>query len=70
MTLSPAKAVRPDTTSEAPTPTLPPKDSRERVSTALKGLQDRICQKLEAVDGVGKFQEDAWERPEGGGGQL
>ncbi|MDO3387724.1 oxygen-dependent coproporphyrinogen oxidase [Gilvimarinus sp. SDUM040013] len=32
------------------------------------GLQDRICQALEAVDG-GSFQRDEWTRAEGGGGQ-
>jgi coproporphyrinogen III oxidase len=81
MTLSPAKAVRPEAPPENPqensqenpqeTPklTMPPEDSRQRVSSALKGLQDRICQKLEAVDGSGKFHEDAWQRPEGGGGR-
>ncbi|EDX84016.1 coproporphyrinogen III oxidase, aerobic [Synechococcus sp. PCC 7335] len=70
MTLSSAKAARPSSPSpEASAPILPPDGSRDRVSTALKGLQDRICQKLEALDGGGKFQEDAWDRPEGGGGR-
>lgn len=32
-------------------------------------LQDRICQALEAADGTGRFREDAWERPGGGGGR-
>ncbi|MEL7522228.1 MAG: coproporphyrinogen III oxidase, partial [Cyanobacteria bacterium J06553_1] len=69
MTLSsPAKAAAPDATQKSPTG-LPPEDSRERVSAAFKGLQDRICQKLESVDGTGKFVEDAWQRPEGGGGR-
>ncbi|MEM6867666.1 MAG: coproporphyrinogen III oxidase, partial [Cyanobacteria bacterium P01_C01_bin.121] len=73
MTLSPAKAVRPQSDrqadTQAPALNLPPTDSRERVSSAFKGLQDRICKKLEEVDGGGKFQEDAWQRPEGGGGR-
>ncbi|MDA0983287.1 MAG: coproporphyrinogen III oxidase, partial [Proteobacteria bacterium] len=30
-------------------------------------LQRRIVRALEALDG-GRFQADAWERPEGGGG--
>jgi coproporphyrinogen III oxidase len=47
----------------------PPGNSRERVSEAFKSLQDRICQRLAAVDGVGQFHEDQWERPEGGGGR-
>jgi coproporphyrinogen III oxidase len=48
---------------------VPPSDSRQRVSQFLRNLQDQICQKLEAVDGKGTFQEDAWEREEGGGGR-
>jgi coproporphyrinogen III oxidase len=48
---------------------IPPSDSRERVSRFLKSLQDNICKGLEQLDGVGQFQEDSWERPEGGGGR-
>jgi coproporphyrinogen III oxidase len=33
-------------------------------------LQDTITLKLEAVDGVAKFQEDIWKRTEGGGGRT
>lgn len=33
-------------------------------------LQDRICIALEEADGKEKFIEDAWERPEGGGGKT
>jgi coproporphyrinogen III oxidase len=47
----------------------PPPDSKERVGSFLRSLQDSICQKLEAVDGSGTFKQDAWERPEGGGGR-
>jgi coproporphyrinogen III oxidase len=38
----------------------------------LLGLQDRICQQLEIVDGQEKFVEDAWERSDGlaGGGRT
>jgi len=39
------------------------------VKNYLIGLQDRICTALEKEDGVQKFREDAWERPEGGGGR-
>ncbi len=49
--------------------TLPPSDSRERVTQFLKGLQDRICQGLEAADGGAVFTEDSWDREEGGGGR-
>ncbi|MEM7770064.1 MAG: oxygen-dependent coproporphyrinogen oxidase [Cyanobacteria bacterium P01_E01_bin.6] len=47
----------------------PPSDSKERVSEFMKCFQDKICQKLEELDGQNKFQEDSWERPEGGGGR-
>ncbi len=33
-------------------------------------LQNRICQSLEAADGLATFKEDQWERPEGGGGKT
>ena len=36
----------------------------------FKGLQDRICAALEETDGKAKFEEDAWERPGGGGGRT
>ncbi|MBD1939964.1 oxygen-dependent coproporphyrinogen oxidase [Microcoleus sp. FACHB-68] len=48
---------------------LPPADSQSRISQFMKQLQDEICQGLEQVDGTGTFQEDSWERPEGGGGR-
>jgi len=31
-------------------------------------LQDAICRGIEMADGKGKFQEDRWQRAEGGGG--
>ena len=36
----------------------------------IHSLQDKICAALEEVDGKGKFREDQWERPEGGGGKT
>lgn len=33
-------------------------------------LQDAICAQLEDADGEGRFREDAWKRPEGGGGRT
>ena len=36
----------------------------------IHDLQNRICAALEEVDGKAKFVEDAWERPEGGGGKT
>ncbi len=35
----------------------------------LKQLQNNICQRLEQLDGNATFQEDSWQRPEGGGGR-
>ncbi len=48
---------------------MPPVDSRSRARTLLMGLQDSICQGLQALDGEGQFQEESWQRPEGGGGR-
>ncbi len=55
----------------APAPGLerPPADSRARAKALLMGLQDSICAGLEQLDGEGRFQEESWERPEGGGGR-
>jgi len=36
----------------------------------IHSLQDDICGSLEACDGKAKFIEDAWQRPEGGGGKT
>ncbi|PRY69834.1 oxygen-dependent coproporphyrinogen oxidase [Halomonas ventosae] len=38
------------------------------VKTYLLDLQERLCAALAAEDG-GRFREDAWDRPEGGGGR-
>ena len=47
----------------------PPADSRERARSMVTGLQDEICAGLEALDGEGRFVEESWVRPEGGGGR-
>ena len=36
----------------------------------IHDLQNRICTALEVIDGKALFQEDNWERPEGGGGRT
>lgn len=41
---------------------------KEAFSEYILGLQNTICTALEAVDGGGRFEEDRWTRPEGGGG--
>tara|TARA_B100000700_G_C15005443_1_gene838296 strand:+ start:839 stop:1864 length:1026 start_codon:yes stop_codon:yes gene_type:complete len=48
---------------------LPPADSRDRAKALVLGLQDDICRGLEEVDGEAVFQEEKWDRPEGGGGR-
>ena len=35
----------------------------------FRGVQDRICVGLEKADGPGRFREDSWDRPGGGGGR-
>ncbi len=40
----------------------------QAVKDYLISLQERICQRLEAVDGQASFIRDSWQRPEGGGG--
>ena len=47
----------------------PPKDSRQRISQFMQQLQAEICTGLEKLDGKSTFQEDSWQRPEGGGGR-
>jgi len=41
----------------------------DSVKQYLMHLQDSICEALEQEDGNGIFQEDAWQRDEGGGGR-
>ena len=43
---------------------------KEKFYTYIQELQDRICNKLEEIDGKAKFQEDLWEREQGGGGRT
>ena len=38
------------------------------VERYLRGLQQRICEAIEAQDGRAQFQRDEWQRAEGGGG--
>ncbi|MFE4106636.1 oxygen-dependent coproporphyrinogen oxidase [Almyronema epifaneia] len=50
-------------------PSLPPPAAKAQVSQWMQQLQDQICHALQRLDGEGQFQEDTWERPEGGGGR-
>ena len=46
-----------------------PDEQRSQAVNYFRALQDRVCAAVEAVDGQGTFQEDAWERAGGGGGR-
>jgi coproporphyrinogen III oxidase len=41
----------------------------DAVERWLRGLQDRLCTTLAALDGAATFHEDVWARAEGGGGR-
>ena len=43
---------------------------KEQFYQYIQNLQDQICTALETCDGLAKFKEDLWERPEGGGGRT
>ncbi|GLB48231.1 oxygen-dependent coproporphyrinogen oxidase [Neptunitalea lumnitzerae] len=43
---------------------------KEEFYKYIQQLQDTITSKLESIDGAVKFQEDLWDRPEGGGGRT
>lgn len=43
---------------------------REQISSSFKNVQDFICERLEILDGKASFQEDLWNRKEGGGGRT
>ena len=45
-------------------------DVKENWISFIHDLQNRICSALEEVDGKATFFEDAWKRPEGGGGKT
>lgn len=45
-----------------------PSSVRSRFEKMIGEAQDRVCEAIEAVDGTGKFKEDVWSRPGGGGG--
>lgn len=45
------------------------KPNKNEIADWFKNLQDDICNQLEKLDGESIFQEDQWDRPEGGGGR-
>jgi len=44
--------------------------NRTRAANYFRDLQDRICAGVERLDGQGRFREDTWQRPGGGGGRT
>ena len=42
---------------------------KEAFISFIHSLQDEICDALEKIDGKATFQEDVWQRAEGGGGK-
>jgi coproporphyrinogen III oxidase len=42
---------------------------KDEIASFFQQLQDSICNDLEIADGSGRFHEDVWERPGGGGGR-
>jgi coproporphyrinogen III oxidase len=44
--------------------------TKEFIADSFADLQNRIIDRLEKVDGHGKFGEDLWDREEGGGGRT
>lgn len=44
--------------------------NKETIENWFKALQDDICAQISATDGIGQFEEDLWERPQGGGGRT
>ncbi|MES2799635.1 MAG: oxygen-dependent coproporphyrinogen oxidase [Bacteroidota bacterium] len=43
---------------------------KNSIANSFRELQDHICVALEKVDGKALFQQDLWEREEGGGGRT
>ena len=41
---------------------------KESIAQIFRNIQDHICNELAQADGLGKFHEDRWTRPGGGGG--
>jgi coproporphyrinogen III oxidase len=43
---------------------------KNKIAQEFQLLQDRICRRLETLDGETTFHEDNWKREEGGGGRT
>ncbi len=44
--------------------------TKEQIADWFKELQDNICRSLEKLDGKATFEQDLWERENGGGGRT
>ena len=44
--------------------------NKEVITHEFRQLQDRICKRLESIDGRSLFHEDLWDRNDGGGGRT
>ena len=42
----------------------------DHIESALHDIQNEICSQVQALDPEGIFKEDAWVRPQGGGGRT
>ncbi len=51
-------------------PPAPATLTRATISAWMRAFQAQLCADLEALDGTATFRPDAWDRPEGGGGQT
>jgi coproporphyrinogen III oxidase len=47
----------------------PSSEQLSQPAAYFRDLQERICAGLEELDGIGRFQEDTWQREGGGGGR-
>jgi coproporphyrinogen III oxidase len=44
--------------------------TKEEIAEIYQQMQNHICESIAAADGKGYFEEDKWNRPEGGGGRT
>jgi len=44
--------------------------TKEEIAEIYQQMQNHICEGIAAADGKGYFEEDQWNRPEGGGGRT
>ncbi|KAJ1698046.1 hypothetical protein LUZ63_006558 [Rhynchospora breviuscula] len=59
---------RPETFLRSADPAAVSTSVRARFEKMIREVQDEVCAALEVADGTGKFKEDVWSRPGGGGG--